>query len=195
MEQFARQEVIPGWDQEAIRRARVLVAGRGWAGCFTAWGLISLGVGEMLWLGASQTDTDRFEQFLLTEHAAGLDTLVGDYMVDARTSKDLQWICPDEPLQMMIVAGPESLRGLLSAQALRSKTPLLSVGSLEITPDSGAEPAGGPRLADHPIPAMVAAALAIDEFRQAVNPLELFREREWGHFELPAEQPAHKHPA
>ena len=51
MDRFDRQRRIAGWDQARIERARVLVCGRGWVGTFTVWGLASLGVGEILWVG------------------------------------------------------------------------------------------------------------------------------------------------
>jgi molybdopterin/thiamine biosynthesis adenylyltransferase len=44
---YARQTLIPGWDQERLAQARVGVIGCDWLGSLLAWGLAALGVGHI----------------------------------------------------------------------------------------------------------------------------------------------------
>jgi hypothetical protein len=171
MSVFARQEIIPNWRQDVIGGSRVLVYGRGWLGCFTVWALTSLGVFEVVWLGAPSPVAAAFGGFLARDHAPGLNTLLCEYPIEPERPPEVDWVLNGPPVRMIIACAAGPARGLLAAAAAAQGIPFLDVACA-----ARGEAAG----LDHPVPAMMAAALAADEFRQLVNPLPALADRELG---------------
>ena len=174
MTAFARQEIIAGWEQDAIGAARVLVYGRDWPGCFAVWALSSLGVLEVLWLGEPGR-TESFGAFLARDHAPGLNTLLCEYPLEPRRPEELAWIVNQAPPRVIIACSDGPARDLLAQTAAAQGIPFLDVSCAAYGSGSGR---------NDPAPAMMAAALAADEFRQIVNPLPALSEREFGAFSL-----------
>ena len=82
MERFDRQVRIPRWNQGRIGQSVVAVCGRDWLGAFTVWGLASLGVGEILWIGRPQTATDRMARWFLAQPCPFDGCAIYDYPFD-----------------------------------------------------------------------------------------------------------------
>jgi len=171
MSAFVRQQIIDGWRQDVIGQARALVYGCNWAGSFLVWALSSLGVLELEWLGSPVSRTDRFASFITSEHAPSLGVSLSVYSYEPECSEEFEWLLTGQPLRAIFSCGGGVGRGLLAAVAAARGIPFLDVGcSVSGTVDGE----------DHPIPAMMAAALATDEFRQMLNPLAGLSDRELG---------------
>jgi len=170
MSYFSRQEMIAGWRQDTLGAARVLVYGRNWKGTFLVWALGSLGAQDVAWLGPAVPYTDAFVDFLAIEHAPGLGGAFFCYPFEPQGPAELDWILMEPRLSLIVAAGGPACP-MLSAVAAARGIPFLAIsGSVS----------GTARETDHPIPAMIAAALAADEFRQLVNPLPDLVDREFG---------------
>src|ERR1017187_815326 len=171
MSVFARQEIIAGWRQDLIGGSRVLVYGRGWLGCFTVWALTSLGVFEVVWVGAPSPAAASFGGFLVRDHAPSLNALLCEYPVEPERPPEIDWGLNGPPVRMAIACAAGPARRLLSATAASRGIPFLDVACAARGEATGLE---------DPVPAMMAAALAADEFRQLVNPLPALADRELG---------------
>jgi hypothetical protein len=171
MSVFARQEIIAGWRQDLIGGSRVLVYGRGWLGCFTVWALTSLGVFEVVWVGAPSPAAASFGGFLVRDHAPSLNALLCEYPVEPERPPEIDWVLNGPPVRMAIACAAGPARRLLAATAASRGIPFLDVACAARGEATGLE---------DPVPAMMAAALAADEFRQLVNPLPALADRELG---------------
>lgn len=190
MNVFARQEIIRGWSQPAIHDSRVLVNGRNWCGCFAVWGLTSLGVAEVVWLGASVPAPARFAAFLAGDLAPGLGASLLDYPLEPQQPEEVGWILASQPVRMMVNCDTGGSRESLAALAAQLKVPFLDVSCAahSLAPGGAASGSGDP------VPAMLAAALAVDEFRHLVNPIEPEAGRELGRAEVASASPAEPGP-
>jgi len=167
---FDRQERVGGWRQDAFRRARVLVAERGWGASFAVWGLAGLGIGEILWVGSEQAQTATFDGFLTAQHAPSLGICLLPYPFHPESPAELDWILSGHTISAVIGTG--KMGSLLQAATGMHGIPYLQAPFEEA-----------------PARAMIAAALLVDEFRQLVNPLPAVADREHGPCQLPAAGP------
>jgi molybdopterin-synthase adenylyltransferase len=171
MSTLARQRIITGWQQDAIGQAKALVYGRDWAGSFLVWALSSLGVLELEWLGAAVPHTDAFAEFLVNDHAPSQGVSLSVYPYEPECPDDFEWILAGQSLSIIFSCSDGVGRGLLAAAASTRRISFLNVHC------SVGETVNGET---HPIPAMMGAALATDEFRQMINPLPGLSDRELG---------------
>ena len=175
MERFDRQRRIPSWNQERLARARVLVCGRGWLGCFGVWGLASLGIGEILWLGEPLRDTERMAQWLLADPGPLAGTTIIDYPFDLEFGGEVEWVAAGERIDVVLDAsGERDVDGSLEARADPARVVRGSaiaggwIGEGNL-PEAHAAP---DRSSENPVTAMVVAGLLVDAARESLVPLD-----------------------
>lgn len=161
-DRFDRQRRIDGWDQDALRARRVLVCGRAWLGTFCTWGLASLGIGEILWLGSPLARTARLGSRLLSIRT-GL--AVYEYPFDVEYGSELGWIQPDAAIDAIVADGSDAGIHHYAALARTRRMPIHTAnargpGSFGVPSGSAASPDD-----DHPVTAMLGAALLVDAVR------------------------------
>jgi molybdopterin/thiamine biosynthesis adenylyltransferase len=173
--------MIRGWDQAAISASRALVCGRGWSGCYTVWALASLGVGETIWMGRPDPATEAFSEFLTGDFAGGLGANILDYPLEPRRPEELDWVLAGQAVRMIIQCSGRAAAGALAEAAARMDAAYLDVSCV------ARDFAGEASLVEAcaPVPSMLAAALAADEFRHLANPLYDDGGREFGNATLP----------
>jgi molybdopterin/thiamine biosynthesis adenylyltransferase len=171
-ERFERQRRIESWNQARLQRARVLVCGRGWLGTFVTWGLASLGVGQILWTGAPDKDTDRLSRWFLSEPSPFPGCGIHDYPFDVEFGSELKWIAAAQTIDVVACCADDCATHAYCARFAESiGAPLRSglasgggwVGSALAAPAGDGPP--------HAVTAMVAAGLVVDSVREAILPL------------------------
>jgi molybdopterin/thiamine biosynthesis adenylyltransferase len=172
MDRFDRQHRIPAWDQERLRAASVMVCGRGWLGTFTVWGLASMGVGEILWVGEPEPATEPVARWFLASPSPFPGCAIHDYAMNVEFGGELDWI----------VAG-RGVGAVLACSDARSHAHCVRIATVSGaavasgTAGRGGWVGGAEWIADepddqgHPVTAMVAAALLVENTREALMPL------------------------
>jgi molybdopterin/thiamine biosynthesis adenylyltransferase len=172
---FDRQRVIPGWRQDRLERASIAVYGRGWVGTFLVWGLASLGVGTIRWVGRPESDTQLVASALLARRRFGKGVSIQEYPFDVEYGPELGWalagIQPD-----VMIACRESAAGFADCHdyATSERIPLLcgtsaGGGWFGRKPDPGS--ASWPKGSGDPVAALAVAAVLIDAAREQIFPL------------------------
>jgi molybdopterin/thiamine biosynthesis adenylyltransferase len=166
MDRFDRQRRIPGWDQDRLARARVLVCGRTWVGTFTVWGLASLGVGEILWLGAPQAPADALARWLLADPPPFAGCAIHDYPFDVEFGGELAWAAAGDAIDIVVAAVEEPRASqACAAFAHAARAAFLAGTAASGGWVGGAVPPVPPCGREHPATAMAAAACLIDGVR------------------------------
>jgi molybdopterin/thiamine biosynthesis adenylyltransferase len=169
----ARQEIIPGgWNQAALRDARVLVCGRTQAGASAIWGLNSLGIGEILVAGAEEPGSKSLVRWMLShpprlpgseiydypapiEYAAWLEWIAGDQAVQALA------ICTDHPQERRLCVNFAERRGIPWIFGTAASGGFLGHGKLH----------DGPAGRDCPVIGLTVGAQLVDAVRALISPL------------------------
>jgi molybdopterin/thiamine biosynthesis adenylyltransferase len=169
---YDRQERIAHWNQQNLREARVAVVGRDFLGASLTWGLGSLGVGEILWVGRRRPETEALARFLLSDPPPWGEAKVYDLPFDVEYGSELDWSV-GEPLPQLVAIVTENPREQQQTLdwAQRRGVPAL-VGSTADTGWFGASLPPEPRDApQNPVLAMVEAPLLLDASRELICPL------------------------
>jgi molybdopterin/thiamine biosynthesis adenylyltransferase len=169
-----RQIRIAHWNQKSLREARVGVVGRDFAGVLLTWSLASLGTGEILWMGRPRAETEPLARFLLASPPpwGEGEAVVHAFPFDAEYGPEIDWALsgPVPQLVAVVTEHPEEQQRALD-WARRCEVPAL-VGSTTGSGWFGVSPPPEPRDApQHPIQAMIVAALLLDALRELICPL------------------------
>jgi len=173
MDRFDRQRRIAGWNQERLEQSTVLVCGRGWLGAFTVWGLASMGIGRILWVGKPVEATDPLANWFLAEPSPFAGTAIHDYPLDVEYGSELTWIEAGTRLDV-VLACPEDrvAHGLCWRFAAERRAAFHgATGTGGGWIGSTVPVLEGDEARSHPATALVAAALLVDAVREALAPL------------------------
>ena len=171
MDRFNRQIRIAGWNQDRIGASRVAVVDRGWLGTFTAWGLASLGVGEIVWIGTPRPATGRLAHWFLADPCPFSGCSIFDYPFDVEYGPELGWACSGKPPDALLCCSPSpDAHDICGALAQRHGY-AYRAGNAIARRKGSTSPTHADDGEDDPIVAMVSAALLVDAVRAIVSPL------------------------
>ncbi len=167
MDRFDRQTRIRGWRQEQFANAIVVVHGRSPAACWVVWGLATLGVGQILWIGRPDPLAKSLANWLLADPCPFQGCVIVDYPCAVEYGVELDWILADRRVSALVDCSEDPLGAVrCETYARKHGLPFLSgtlagggwVGSqvaegamIGEVPRVGTEPRGGPLLPSPPV--------------------------------------------
>jgi len=182
MYRFHRQMRIPGWDQSAISRATVVVCGGGWAATFTVLALQSLGVGQIVWIGAGEEGAERLGAWLCSRKLEG--TVLRRYPMALRHPVQVRWATPSRPDVLVSCLKVPSEMQAVARYCAEERVNLVAISGSDGGWFGQAMPGPGLEDQEDPVLAMIVAALAAERVRQLLCPLAGDVEPEEGHIGL-----------
>jgi molybdopterin/thiamine biosynthesis adenylyltransferase len=172
MTRFDRQARIPGWNQDRLGRACVAVCGRDWLGALVVWGLASMGLGSILWLGRPRRETAGLANLLLAHPGPWDGCTITDYPFDVEYGPELAWALDGSPVDMLVACVEDPDEQAQCQRFAHERRIKLATG---VTAGGGWFGGGalpvGRRGEQSPIVAMALAAVLIDVVRETLCPL------------------------
>lgn len=158
-ERYARQLLLPGWNQLRLADLRVLVVGLGGTGAHVLESLVSLGVGEGGWIALSDADLiersnlSRLPYATLADCGRAKDAVAAEYVRrrngNIRVLRTRNDVSRDDVSDVIKVADViiscvdrEASRSAINELAVRYDVPLLDVGC-DVKHEDGRAVAGG----------------------------------------------------
>jgi molybdopterin/thiamine biosynthesis adenylyltransferase len=164
---YDRQELVPGWNQQAIETTKVVVISRGWVGTFLVWALASMGVREIIWVGRERKKTSALANFLLAMPSRFDGCVITDYPFDPEKPGELEWVLGGRGADLIACcAASLHVQAISQAVALRRGIPFLSGSAAGGGWFGTTPPLDGDRKGQHPIVAMIVSGLLADQVRE-----------------------------
>lgn len=113
MDRFDRQTRIRGWRQEQFENAIVVVHGRTFAACWVVWGLATLGVGQIVWIGRPDRLTDQVANWLLADPCPFDGCVIVDYPCAVEYGGELDWILADRQASAVVDCSEDAIGAAL----------------------------------------------------------------------------------